>query len=87
MIKEFFIKKMIDRQMQGVPEAQKNKIVEAVMKNPQFFEMVAKEMQQEMATGKDQMAAMMAVLARHKDEAEGIAQKLKSSETSGNEGV
>ena len=82
MIKEFFIKKMIDRQMQGVPEAQKNKIVEAVMKNPQFFEMVAHEMQQEMATGKDQMAAMMAVLARHKDEAEGIAHELKSPEDS-----
>ena len=78
MIKEFFIKKMIDRQMQGVPQEQKDKIVQAVMKNPQFFEMVAKEMQQEMASGKDQMAAMMAVLERHKGEAQGIAQELES---------
>lgn len=75
MIKEFFMKQMLKRQMKGVPEAEQEKIIKAVTENPQFFENIATEVQAKMKGGKDQMTAVMEVMTKHKDELGKIMQK------------
>ena len=42
-IKDFFMRKMLSSQLKksGLPEAQQQKIIEAMMKNPGLFEKIA----------------------------------------------
>lgn len=54
--------------MKGVPQEQQDKIIEAIEKNPQFFEDVAKKIQQKMKEGKDQTSAAMEVMRENQDE-------------------
>ncbi|MES2953032.1 MAG: hypothetical protein V4674_00530 [Patescibacteria group bacterium] len=68
MIKEFFMKQMLKNQMKGVPPEQQEKILKMVTENPKFFETIATEVQAKMKGGKDQTAAVMEVVAKHKDE-------------------
>ena len=67
-IKSFLMKKMLKSQMKGVPEAQQDMIIGAVEKNPQLFENIAKEVQELMKSGKDQMSATMEVMRKHQAE-------------------
>ena len=67
-LKNLVLKKMLKSQLKGVPEAQQNKIIEAVEKNPKLFEDIAKEVQEKMKTGKDQQAATMEVMMSHQKE-------------------
>ena len=68
MIKDFFVKKMLESQLKGVPEDQKEKIIGMVSKNPEFFKKLAEDVKKEMDSGKDQFAAVMAVLPKYQDE-------------------
>jgi len=63
MFKDFFIKKALENQMAGVPEDQKEKMIEVVQKNPELFKKMA-----EMDKGKDQMAAVMEVGKKYQTE-------------------
>ncbi len=65
MIKEFLMRKMLQSQMKGVPQAEQEKIIAMVEKNPVLFKQIAEEIQAEMKNGKEQMAATMAVMQRH----------------------
>ena len=47
-VKNFALKKLIDSQMKGVPEDQKQMIMEMLDKDPKLFEKIAKEMQAEL---------------------------------------
>lgn len=61
--------------MQGVPEAEQEKIFKAIEENPDFFKNLAEEIQAEMKSGKDQMAAAMSVMQKHQDVLKGMFQK------------
>jgi len=68
-IKNYAIKKILERQLKNVPEDQKQMIMTMVEKDPQLFEKVAKELQAEMKTnGNNQMAAAMKVLPKYQKE-------------------
>lgn len=68
-IKDYALKKMLDRQLKDVPEDQKAMIMTMVEKDPKLFEKVAKELQAEMKTnGNNQMAAAMKVLPKYQKE-------------------
>ncbi|MEI6528442.1 MAG: hypothetical protein WCO10_02085 [bacterium] len=71
-IKSFLMKKMLKSQMKGVPEAQQDMILSAVEKNPQLFENIAKEVQELMKSGKDQMSATMEVMRKHQAELQDV---------------
>lgn len=73
-IKDFFVKKMLSSQLKksGLPEEQQNMIIEAVLKNPQFFEKIAKEAKELEKQGKPQQAAMMEVMRKHQSELQKI---------------
>ncbi len=68
-IKNYAIKKVLERQLKDVPEDQKQMIMTMVEKEPQLFEKVAKELQAEMkVNGNNQMAAAMKVLPKYQKE-------------------
>lgn len=73
-IKDFFVKKMLQNQLKkaGLPEQQQNMIIDAVIKNPEFFEKIAKETKALEKQGKPQQAAMMEVMRKYQGELQKI---------------
>ncbi|PID83385.1 hypothetical protein CSB11_01165 [Candidatus Campbellbacteria bacterium] len=59
------MEKMLEKQLANVPEDQKQAIMSMIEENPDFFKELGEEIQQEMANGKSQMAASMAVMRKH----------------------
>ena len=66
--KKFLMKKMLKSKMKDIPEAEQEKMLNAIEKNPDFFQNIAAEVQAKMKEGKDQMAATMEVMQKHQDE-------------------
>ena len=68
-IKDFAVKKVLEKQLKNVPEDQREMIMTMVEKDPKLFEKVAKELQEEMKkNGNNQMAAAMKVLPKYQQE-------------------
>lgn len=69
-IKDFFVRKMLASQLKksGLPEAQQQKIIEAMMKNPELFEKIAKEIKELEKQGKNQTFANMEVMKKYQNE-------------------
>ncbi len=66
--KNFMMKKLLERQLKNAPADQREMIMTLLEKNPALFEKIAKEMQTEMKSGKDQMAAAMKVMPKYQAE-------------------
>jgi hypothetical protein len=71
-MKTFLMKKMMASKLQGVPQAEQDKLFAMIEKNPEFFQKVALDVQEEMKKGKDQTTAMMEVLKRNEDKLKGM---------------
>lgn len=68
-VKDFAVKKLLEKQLKGLPESQKQMIMEMVQKDPKLFEKIAKELQEEMKkNGNNQMAAATKVLPKYQAE-------------------
>ena len=68
-IKNYAVKKLLEKQLKNVPEDQKQMIMEMMEKDPKLFEKIAKEMQEELKkNGNNQMAASMKVLPKYQKE-------------------
>lgn len=67
-IKTFLMKKMMASQLKDVPQAEQDKIIAVIEKNPELFQKIAAEIQEEMKKGKDQMSASMEVAKRYESE-------------------
>src|SRR5690606_37298499 len=63
--KDFMMRKLLEKQLKDVPAEQKEMIMTMVEKDPKLFEKIALEMQAEMKSGKDQMAAAMKVMPKY----------------------
>lgn len=68
MFKEFLLKQVIKRQLKGVPEAEANRIIALVEKNPELFKKIGDEIQAKVKAGRSQMAASMEVMRAHQAE-------------------
>jgi predicted transcriptional regulator len=66
-VKNFAIKKLLDKQLKNAPADQRQMILELVEKNPALFEKIAKEMQAK-SNSNNQMAAAMKVLPKYQKE-------------------
>ncbi len=66
--KNMMMKQMLKSQMKGLPEDQQEKILKAIEDNPEFFENIAKRIEQRIKEGKDQMSAAMEVMRENQDE-------------------
>lgn len=67
-LKTFLMKKLLRSKMKGVPEADQDKILNAIEKNPKLFQDIALEVQALVKQGKDQMSATMEVMQKHSAE-------------------
>ncbi len=67
-VKNYAVKKLLEKQLKDVPEDQKEMIMTMVEKDPKLFEKIAKELQEEMKNGGTQEAAAMKVLPRYQKE-------------------
>lgn len=72
-MKTFLMRKMLSSQMKGVPPAEQDKIFNMIEKNPDFFQKIALEVQEEMKKGKDQMTATMEVAKRYESDLKKMA--------------
>lgn len=61
----FLMKQMLKKQMKGVPEAEQEKVFDAIEKNPDFFMDIAKQIEEKMKSGKSQMDASIEVMKTH----------------------
>ena len=68
MFQNFLMKQMLKRQMKGVPEAEQEKVLDAIEKNPEFFQNIALEIQEKVKNGMGQMEASMEVMKAHQGE-------------------
>lgn len=74
------VQKMFEKQMKDVPEDQRNALMSMMEKNPEFFENIAKEIEEETKKGASQMAAGMKVMRKH----QGKMQQLMMESMGGN---
>ena len=72
MLKKMLMKKMLKSQLKGVPEAEQEKILKMVSENPELFGKIAKEIQEKIKGGADQMAASMEVMGKYQNDLKGI---------------
>lgn len=71
-IKNFLMRKMLASQLKGVPQAEQDKLFQMIEKNPDLFQKIALEVQEEIKKGKDQMSATMEVTKRYESEIKGL---------------
>jgi len=70
--KDFLMRQMLKRQLKGVPEAEQERIISMVESNPDFFNNIAKEIEDLTKQGKPQQAAAMEVMRKHQGELQKI---------------
>ncbi len=71
-VKTFLMRKMLVSKMKGVPQAEQDKIFNMLEKNPEFFQKIGLEIQDEIKKGKDQMAATMEITKKYESELKGL---------------
>ncbi len=71
-VKDFFMKKMLEKQMKDLPADQRDQMIAVISENPEFFQNIAKEIKQKQKEGRDQMAATMEVMRKHQGELQKI---------------
>jgi len=67
-IKNFFLKQTLKHKMKGVPEAQRDQILELMEKNPEFFKKIGDKIKKRTKAGESEMAATMVVMREHQAE-------------------
>lgn len=75
MLKKFLMKQAMKSQLKGVPAEEQDKILDMVGRNPEFFENLAKELQDGIKSGKDQQTVALEIMARHKEALSKMMQK------------
>lgn len=68
MFKKFLMNKMLKSQLKNVPQEEQEKILNAIENNPEFFEKIAKEIQEKIKSGKGQNEAVMEVMMKYQTE-------------------
>lgn len=68
MIKEFFLKKVLDYKLKDVPEEQKKFVMAIMEKKPELFEKIAKEIEHKTKQGEGQMKASIDVMKKYQHE-------------------
>ena len=72
-VKDFFMKKMLERQMKDLPPEQRDMMIKVISENPDFFQKIGDEIQNKIKNeGRDQMAATMEVMRKHQAELQKI---------------
>ncbi len=73
-IKNFFIKKMVQHKMKGMPQAQQDMVIKLMEKNPELFKKIGEEIKQKTKEGTSEMTASMQVMRKYQAELQKLAQ-------------
>ena len=60
--------------MKDIPEAEQEKMLGAIEKNPDFFKKIGEEVQKRVKSGQSEMAATMVVMREHQAELQKLMQ-------------
>lgn len=74
-IKDFFLKQALKHKLKDVPEAQREMLMGAMERNPEFFKKIGDEVKALRKLGHSEMAATMMVMRKHQAELQKIIQK------------
>ncbi len=66
--KEKAAEKMLERQLKKLPEDQRQMVMAMIEKNPDFFQNISNEIQEEIKNGKTELAASMKVMRKYQNE-------------------
>lgn len=73
--KNFMLKQAMKAKMKDVPEAEREKLMSVMEKNPDFFKKIGEEVQRRVKSGQSEMAATMVVMRKHQSELQKIMQQ------------
>ncbi|MDO8471436.1 MAG: hypothetical protein Q7S49_02405 [bacterium] len=68
VFKSFLLKQALKAKMKDVPEAEREKMLALMEKNPDFFKKIGEEVQKRVKNGQSEMAATMVVMREHQAE-------------------
>ena len=71
----FLMKTMLKKQLGGLPPEQQEMIMNAIEKNPEFFDKIGKEIKAKVKSGVDKQTASMSVMMAHKNELQKLMQQ------------
>lgn len=74
-IKDFFLRQALKLKMKNVPEAEREKILALMEKDPDLFKRIGDEVQRKVKSGQSEMAATMVVMREHQAELQKLMQK------------
>ena len=72
IFKNFMMKQALKAKMKDVPEAEREKLLGIMEKNPDFFKKIGEEVQKRVKSGQSEMAATMVVMREHQAELQKI---------------
>ena len=58
--------------MKGVPQEEQDRVLGMLEKNPELFQKIAIEIQEEMKRGTDQMSATMKIVKKYESDLKGL---------------
>jgi len=67
-MKEFLMKKMLERQLKDIPKEMQDKIVKVASENPELISKIMGEVEVEVKNGKYYMSAAKDVAVKYKDQ-------------------
>ena len=68
------LKQMLKSKMKGVPEAEQQRVLGLLEKNPDFFKKIGAEVEKRKKSGQDEMSATMQVMREHQAEFQKLMQ-------------
>ena len=68
IFKNFLLKQALKAKMKDVPEAERERILALMEKNPDFFKKIGEEVQKRVKAGQSEMSATMVVMREHQSE-------------------
>ena len=68
VFKNFLLKQALKAKMKDVPEAERERLLALMEKNPDFFKKIGEEEQKRDKEGQSEMAATMVVMREHQAE-------------------
>lgn len=72
MLKNLLMRKILKSQLKGMSESEQEKILKMVEENPELFGKIAKEIQDKIKNGADQMSASMEVMGKYQSELKNV---------------
>ena len=74
MFKEFLMKAMLKRQLKNLPQAEQDRLIMMIEKNPQLFTKIAQDIDKRVKGGMSQHEATMSVIKANQDELRKVMQ-------------